>query len=60
VAAQRREQGAILGLQSWPWMLAAQHRQLVAQHQDLDLLGRWRPAAEHDQLKDAAQRQIDE
>jgi hypothetical protein len=37
-----------------------QHRQFVAQHQDLDLLGLSRSAAEHDQLKDAAQRQIEE
>jgi hypothetical protein len=54
VAAQRREQRAILGLQSWPRMLATQHRKLVAQHQDLDFLGLGRPAAQHDQLKDAA------
>jgi len=60
VAAQRREQGAIFGLQSWPRVLATQHRKLVAYHQDLDFLGLGRPAAEHDQLKDAAQRQVDE
>ena len=41
-------------------MLATQHSKLVAQHQDLDLLGLCRPTAEHDQLKDAAQRQVDE
>jgi hypothetical protein len=35
-------------------MLATQHCKLVAEHQDLDFLGLGRPAAEHDQLKDAA------
>jgi hypothetical protein len=38
-------------------MLAAQHRELVAQHQDLDFLGLRRPEAEQDQLEAAAQRQ---
>jgi hypothetical protein len=41
-------------------MLAAQHRKLVAEHQDLDLLGVRRPTAEQDQLKGTAQRQVDE
>jgi hypothetical protein len=41
-------------------MLATQDGEFVAQHQELDFLGLGRPAAEHDQLKDAAQRQIDE
>jgi hypothetical protein len=41
-------------------MLAAQHHKLVAQHQDLDLLGLRGPEAEQDQLKAAAQRQVDE
>ena len=48
------------GLQPGPWMLAAQHRKLLAQHQDLDLLGLCRPDAQQDQLKDTAQRQVDE
>jgi hypothetical protein len=41
-------------------MLAAQHHKLVAQHQDLDLLGLRRPEAERDQLEAAPQRQVDE
>jgi hypothetical protein len=36
-------------------MLATQDDEFVTQHQDLDLLGLSRPAAEHDQLKDTAQ-----
>jgi len=41
-------------------MLAAQHRKLLAQDQDLDLLGLCRPEAQNDQLKSTAQRQADE
>jgi hypothetical protein len=58
LAAQRCQQGAILGLQPGPWMLATQDPEFVTQDQDLDLLGLSRLAAEHDQLKDTAQRQI--
>ena len=60
LAAQRCQQGAILGLQPGPWMLATQDREFVAQDQDLDFLGLSRPAAEHDQLEDVAQRQVEE
>jgi hypothetical protein len=41
-------------------MLATQHRKLVAQHQDFNLVDHGRSAAEHDQLEDPAHRQIDE
>ena len=58
--AQRREQRPVGGLQAGPWMLAVQHHKLVAQHQDLDLLGLRRPEAERDQLEAAPQRQVDE
>ncbi len=60
MAAQRREQDAIFGLQSRPRMLATQHCKLVAQRQDFDFVGLSRSAAKHDQLKDAAQRQVDQ
>jgi hypothetical protein len=59
-AAQRREQRTILRLQTVPRMPAAQHGKLVAQHQDLDLLGLCRPEAEQDQLREMAQREADE
>jgi hypothetical protein len=59
-AAERREQGAVFGLEPRPWVLAAQDCQLVAEDQDLNLFGVRRPPAEHHQLKDAAQRQVDE
>jgi hypothetical protein len=45
-------------LQPGPWILATQDREFVSQHEDLDFLGLCRSAAEHDQLKDAAQRQV--
>ena len=54
MAAQRCQQGPILGLQPGPWILATQHRQFVAQHEDLDLLRLGRPTAERDQVEDAA------
>ncbi len=41
-------------------MLATQDRELVAEDQEFDLLGLSLLAAEHDQLKDAAQRQVNE
>ena len=60
LAAQRCQQGAILGLQPGPWMLATQDHEFVTQHEDLDFLGLSRSAAEHDQLEDVAQRQVEE
>ena len=41
-------------------MLATQDREFVTQDEDLDLLGLSRSAAEHDQLEDVAQRQVEE
>jgi len=49
-----------LGLEPGAWLLAAQDGQLVAEDQDLDLFGVRRPPAEHQQLEQAAQRQVDE
>jgi hypothetical protein len=57
--AQRRQQRTVGGLQARPRVLAAQQRKLVAQHQDLDLLGRRRPETKQGQLKGTAQRQVD-
>ena len=51
---------AVFGLEPRPWVLAAQDRQLVTQDQDLNLFRLRRMPAEHHQLKDAAQRQVDE
>jgi hypothetical protein len=41
----------VSGLPPEPGMLAAQHRQLVAQHQDLDLVGPSRPGAEQNKAR---------
>jgi hypothetical protein len=48
-----------VGLEPRPWELAVQYRQLMAEDQDLNLLGVRRAPAEHHQLKDATQRQVD-
>jgi hypothetical protein len=58
--AERRQQGAVVGPEPRPWVLAAQGRQLVTQDQDLNLVRIRRLPAEHQHLKDAAQRQVDE
>jgi hypothetical protein len=58
--AERHQQRAVLGVEPRPWVLAAQNCQLVAEDQDLDLLGVRRPPAEHQQLEKAAQRRVDE
>jgi hypothetical protein len=39
-AADGGEQGTVGGLQPGSWNLTAEHGQLVAQHQDLQVLGR--------------------
>jgi hypothetical protein len=59
-AAERRQQRAVVGLEPWAWVLAAQDGQLVAEDQDLDLFGIGRRPAEHHQLEKAVQRQVDE
>jgi hypothetical protein len=56
LAAQRCQQGTILGLQPGPWTLATQDREFVTQREDLDFLGLSRSAAEHDQLGDGLRR----
>jgi hypothetical protein len=38
-AAERGEQGAVGGFEPGSWRLAAEHGQLVAEHQDLQVLG---------------------
>jgi hypothetical protein len=39
--------------------LAAQHCDLMAQHEDLDLLGPFMAQRQHNQLEDAPQRKVD-
>ena len=59
-AADRGEQGAVSGLQPRAWNLAAQHAELVAQDEDLQVLGGFAAGEQHEQLDGAAQRQVGE
>jgi transposase len=54
----RREHNTVDRLKPWPVDLAAQHRNLVTQHQQLDVLRRLPPTAQHDQRKPATSQQI--
>ena len=59
-AADRSEQGAVSRLQPRAWNLAAQHTELVAQHEDLQVLAGVAAAEQGEQLDGAAQRQVGE
>ena len=58
--AQRREQRAISRARSRPSELAPRDRELVAEHQDLDLLALARAQPQREQLKHSAYRPIEE
>jgi hypothetical protein len=51
VPAQRGEQRPIGRAEPRPGQLSSQHGDLVAQHQQLDLVGELAPPAQHDQLQ---------
>jgi len=59
-AADRGEQGPVGGLQPEACDVAVEHGQLVAQHQDLKVLGGITASEQCEQLDGAAQRQIGE
>ena len=59
-AADRGEQGAVGGLQPRAWNLAAQHAELVAQEEDLQVLAGVVAAELGEQLDRVAQRQVGE
>jgi hypothetical protein len=59
-AADRGEQGPVGGLKLGSWGLPAQDRELVAQHQDLQVLGGISAREQHQQLDGAAQHQVSE
>ena len=46
---ERGEHGPVRPVQAWPWVGAAQDGDLVAQHEELDVLGGGRAARQHDQ-----------
>ena len=56
--ADRGKQGAVGGLEPGAWGLAAEHGELVAEHQDLQVLGGLAAGQQHEQLDRAAERQV--
>jgi hypothetical protein len=59
-AADRGQQGTVGGLQPESWDLAAQDGELVAQHQNLKVLGAITASEQCEQLDGAAQREVGE
>jgi hypothetical protein len=59
-AADRSQQGTVGGLEPGPWDLAAQDAELVAQHQEFQVLGGIAAGQECEQLDRAAQREVGE
>jgi hypothetical protein len=50
--ADRGEHGAVGGLEPGTWGLAAQHHELMAQHQDLQILGGLAVGEQREQLEE--------
>jgi hypothetical protein len=59
-AAEGAEQGPVGGLQSGTWGVATQDGELVAQDQDLQVLGGIAAGEQHEHLNGAAQRKVGE
>jgi hypothetical protein len=52
------EQRSVGGLELGPWCLAAQHSELVAENEDLQLLGGVAVGEQGEELDGAAERQV--
>ena len=52
--AERREQDSVVRLEAWATDLAAKDRQLVTEHENLELLRLIAAAEEHDELQHTA------
>jgi hypothetical protein len=59
-AAGRGKQRPVGKLELGSWDLAAQHGELVAEHQDLKVLGGFAAGEQHEQLEGAAHREVRE
>jgi hypothetical protein len=59
-AADGSEQRSVGGLELGPWCLAAQHSELVAENEDLQLLGGVAVGEQGEELDAAAERQVGE
>ena len=56
---ERGEDRAVVGFEPWMWMLALQDGELVAQHEDLDILGTIASAAQHQQVEYEADKTVE-
>ena len=55
---ERGEHGPVGPVQAWSWVGAAQHGDLVAQHEELDVLGGGRAAQQQDQSEHLPEDQV--
>jgi hypothetical protein len=53
------EDRPVVGCEPWMWMLAVQNGELVAQDEDLDVLGMIGAAAQHQQVEDQADETVE-
>jgi len=59
-AADRGQQGAVCGLKPGTWDLPVQHRELVAEDEELQVLGGVAAGEQHEQLDGASECQVGE
>jgi hypothetical protein len=53
------EERSVVGFEPRMWVLAVQHRELMAQHEDLDILGTIAPRAQHQQVEYQADKKVE-
>ena len=58
-ARERGEDRAMFGLEPWMWMLAFQHGELVAQHEDLGIFGAIAPSAQYQEVEYEADKAVE-
>jgi hypothetical protein len=58
--SERGDKGTIGRPQLRPYMLASQHRKLVSQHQQFDVLGEFRLPTPNEQLQNSREREVGE
>jgi hypothetical protein len=56
---ERGEDGAVVGRERWVRVLALQHGELVAQYEDLDILGAIAPTSQHQQIDHQANKTVE-
>jgi hypothetical protein len=53
------EERSVVGFEPRMWVLAVQHRELMAQHEHLDILGTIAPRAQHQQVEYQADKKVE-